>query len=332
MAVVRANVLTSPDAEVFAAGVLALGRRQTPITPAQLNASAGVQQAPGARIFGTAAELSRPLSWWDLFTWWHVLAMNWPTPGGGNRAHGGPIFAPWHRLYLRRLEQAIQAVTGEPGFGLPYWDWAEDGQLSPDAQLTAPIWSRVGPPQGEVTTGAFRELMVRVVANPRDNRVYVVPPRPIHRNAGRHPAAPTLPLRDDETRTLRDGTYDRPDWNLAADSFRNKLEGWRDAQAPPRQAPRMHNRVHVFVGGSMGPASSPNDPLFFLNHCNVDRQWEAWLTRHGRTYVPGAGQGPVGHRAGDPMVSIVWPTMRPSEVLDPVSGTLDWYRYDSLPT
>ncbi|MCA1699929.1 MAG: tyrosinase family protein [Actinobacteria bacterium] len=104
-----------------------------------------------------------------------------------------------------------------------------------------------------------------------------------------------------------------------------------NAQTPPRQGPWMHNRVHVFIGGSMEPASSPNDPVFFLNHCNVDRQWEAWLTKHGRTYAPGPGEGPSGHRADDPLLSIVWPSMRPSEVLDPASAQLNWYRYDVLP-
>lgn len=331
MAVVRRNVLTSPHAATFAAGVLDLGTRPTSVTPAQINGTSIVQQAPRARIFGTTAELNRPLSWWDLFAWWHVAAMNWPTPGGGNRAHGGPVFAPWHRLFLRRLEEAIQAVTGDASFGLPYWDWAEDGQLSPDDQLTAAIWSRVGPPQGQITTGPMGQLRVRLVTNPFDNRLYVVPARPIRRDAGRDTVAPALPNRADQTRTLGDGTYDRPNWDMTPSSFRNKLEGWRDAQSPPRQPPRMHNRVHVFVGGSMGPASSPNDPIFFLNHCNVDRVWEAWLTQRGRTYVPGAGQGPPGHRANDPLFSIVWPSMRPSELLDPGSAALDWYRYDALP-
>ena len=27
-------------------------------------------------------------------------------------------------------------------------------------------------------------------------------------------------------------------------------------------------------------------PVFYLNHCNVDRIWEAWLVNEGRTYVP----------------------------------------------
>jgi tyrosinase len=331
MAVTRANVLSSAHTPAYTVGVLELSNRLTPFTPAQLNGSSIVQQAPRARIFGTAAELNRPLSWWDLFTWWHVVAMSWPTLGGGNRAHGGPIFAPWHRMYLRRLEQAVQAVTGDAGFGLPYWDWAADGQLSAAAQLSTPIWSRIGPPRGQITTGPFAQLRVRLVTNPFDNRIYVVPERPIDRAAGQDTAAPTLPNRADQTRTLADDTYDRPNWDRATNSFRNELEGWRDSQTSPRQPPRMHNRVHVFIGGSMGPASSPNDPVFFLNHCNVDRQWEAWLTQRGRTYVPGAGQGPPGHRANDPMISIVWPSMQPSQVLDPASAALDWYRYDLLP-
>jgi tyrosinase len=332
MAVLRANVLTSAHAQTYADGVLGLASGPTSITPDQLNASAAVQRVPAARILGTAAQRSRPLSWWDLFAWWHVLAMFWPTPGGGNRAHSGPVFAPWHRLFLRRLEEAIQSVTGDPDFGLPYWDWAADGDVAPAALLSAPIWDRVGPPQGDITTGPFGQLTVRLVTNPLDERIYVVPERPIRRRAGLQALAPTLPTRTDETLTLSDDTYDEPDWDFRADSFRNKLEGWRDSRIPPRPGPRMHNRVHVFIGGSMGPASSPNDPIFFLNHCNVDRQWEAWLTRNGRTYVPGPGQGPAGHRSTDPMLSVVWPSMRPDQLLDPASPTLDWYSYDRLPT
>ena len=37
-------------------------------------------------------------------------------------------------------------------------------------------------------------------------------------------------------------------------------------------------------GGGPCTPSSPNDPVFFLNHCNADRLWKAWLTQHGRTH------------------------------------------------
>ena len=260
MAVIRRNAVTSPHAQRFVEGVLRLAQLSSGVTPNQLNGSSIVQQAPGARIFGTATELGRALSWWDLFTWWHVAAMTWPTPGGGNRAHGGPVFAPWHRLYLRRLEQAIQSVTRDTSFGLPYWDWSQDGELAPAAQLTAPIWAVVGPPRGQVTSGPLGQLRIRLLTNPADNRVYVVPARPISRAAGQQTTR--LPDRGDQTSALADGTFDRPVWGRSADSFRNKLEGWQDPTEaiPARRNPWMHNRVHVFVGGSMLPGSSPNDP------------------------------------------------------------------------
>jgi len=84
--------------------------------------------------------------------------------------------------------------------------------------------------------------------------------------------------------------------------------------------------VHVWVGGDMGPGSSPNDPVFFLNHCNVDRVWEAWMANNGRIYAPQPGQGPAGHRVDEPMVAILGAPLRPQDVLDPTT----WYDYDTL--
>jgi tyrosinase len=37
----------------------------------------------------------------------------------------------------------------------------------------------------------------------------------------------------------------------------------------------LHNQVHAWIGRGMGLASSPNDPVFYLHHCNVDRIWFA---------------------------------------------------------
>jgi tyrosinase len=330
MAVLRSNILASPHAETFLDSVVGLSQLPTGITPAQLNQSVPAA-APDARIFGTATEMNRALSWWDLFTWWHVAAMSWPT-GGGNRAHRGPVFLPWHRLFLRRLEEAVQAVSGDPSAALPYWAWNEDGELPAAMQFNAALWSLVGPARGQVTQGPLAQLRVRLFQNVADGRLYVGPPRRIWRDAAR--AVPGLPDSTDQAWTLADGLFDRPNWNEAADSFRNKLEGFQDPREDrsPRTAPWMHNRVHVWVAGEMGPGSSPNDPVFWLNHCNVDRLWEAWMRRRGRAYVPGPGQGPPGHRANDPLFSIVWDSMTPSQVLDPTESGLDWYRYDALPT
>src|SRR5713226_7529113 len=47
-----------------------------------------------------------------------------------HRMHGsmGPVgrqrFLPWHRLYLLKLEQAMQAI--DPAAFIPYWRWTKD--------------------------------------------------------------------------------------------------------------------------------------------------------------------------------------------------------------
>jgi tyrosinase len=47
-------------------------------------------------------------------------------------------------------------------------------------------------------------------------------------------------------------------------------------------------------------STSPNDPVFFLNHANVDRLWAEWQTAHpGKTYAPDVGS--PGNSAESPM-------------------------------
>ncbi|MFD2884266.1 tyrosinase family protein [Pseudomonas lini] len=95
--------------------------------------------------------------------------------------------------------------------------------------------------------------------------------------------------------------YDKAPYNAAQSTggARNSIEGWAGEE-------RIHNNVHVWVGGDMGLSSSPNDPVFFLHHCNVDRLWAAWQAKHpAAAYVP-AGNAPDTlkfHRIDDPMYS-----------------------------
>lgn len=45
----------------------------------------------------------------------------------------------------------------------------------------------------------------------------------------------------------------------------------------------MHAAAHGAVGGTMGSYSSPNDPVFFLHHAQVDRLWAQWQEASGST-------------------------------------------------
>lgn len=40
----------------------------------------------------------------------------------------------------------------------------------------------------------------------------------------------------------------------------------------------------------MGTGSSPNDPAFFLHHCNVDRLWALWQEKFGNASYPTSAQ------------------------------------------
>jgi hypothetical protein len=133
---------------------------------------------------------------------------------------------------------------------------------------------------------------------------------------------PTLPTPQDVTATLGVTPYDSSPWNVGSQGFRNNLEGFI--------GPGMHNAAHMWVGGSMMPPTSPNDPVFFLHHANVDRIWANWLRQWFKSgkddYLPVSG-GPTGHNLTDGMFP--WgASSTPESVLDTFALG---YWYDDAP-
>jgi len=53
---------------------------------------------------------------------------------------------------------------------------------------------------------------------------------------------------------------------------------WINAQA--------HMGMHTFIAFSMGTQKSPDEPLFFLHHCNVDRYFHMWASCNGYDMRP----------------------------------------------
>jgi tyrosinase len=300
MAATRRDITTNQvDADRFVQATLALKAEASGLRASDL----GIGPGPLAT--------DRDLSTWDLFIVWHVWAMQQiAVDGRRNAAHMGPVFLPWHRWYLLVLEAQMRRVlgVGPDDFGLPYWDWAADGSnLTPARQRTAAtVWSVVGgngrPGDRQVIDGPFTadQFDVRIEQSPGGQ--LRATDRGLRRNFGA--AATRLPRQTDVDAALQDDIYDRTGWDTSANSFRNRVEGWVPA------GPAMHNRVHVWVGGDMAPGSSPNDPIFFLNHCLVDKQWDSWQRASpAHTYAP-TGQSAPGdplfrHRLGDPVYSIL---------------------------
>ncbi|MDO8185479.1 tyrosinase family protein [Conexibacter sp. JD483] len=151
----------------------------------------------------------------------------------------------------------------------------------------------------------------------------------------------TTAIGTDTTLTAVSGpALPRPNMNSTA-SFRALLEGW--TAGPGMPTPGMHNRTHVWVGGSMQYGTSPNDPAFFLHHCNIDRLWALWqLTHPGQNYpiaVPllGGAIGPRPHGLDDAMSPWLAAPERitPRDMLDhtrvTVRGRAAGYTYDTDP-
>jgi len=315
MAGIRENILVSTAVrDEFLQGMQALDQPNSGIMASTLFNFLRDNNLP-LRMRGIEQELSV----YDIFVFWHLLAMS-ITLSVGNAAHSGPIFLPWHRMYLIRLEEMLQQVLGDPDFGLPYWDWAADGERPRQDQWRTDLWTAayIGEARGAVRSGPVATMRVRLVQDAQTGDLVSVSPRPIQRAAGLNPGVPDLPTEAQVQTALDQSVYDQAPWGQQVVSHRNVLEGWING-------PSLHNRVHVWIGGDMGPGTSPNDPAFFLNHCNVDRIWEQWMARSGRVYEPGRNRGPAGHRVDSTMVSIIGQALTLENVLDPAQ----WYAYDS---
>ncbi len=206
--------------------------------------------------------------------------------------HAGPAFLPWHREYLKRFEQALQSV--DPRVSIPYWNWGLGG----DAE-TIPLFAdnRMGP-MGSGGASGFDVMSGYFAAAPNSFNPMGWTIRPELRVFGSALQRNTVL----DTSTAFDPSLGAG-WpsatavgNLLAlssyNTFRPELE-W-----PP------HGVVHVRMGRDMSQMTSPNDPIFFLHHAQVDRIWALWQADHpGSTNYNPLNTGGPGHRLNDPM----WP-------------------------
>jgi len=279
------------------------------------------------------------LNTYDLFVKWHADAMMEMTPrhnnSSRNAAHSGPVFLPWHRMYLNKLELELQRVLNDQTFGLPYWSWGEDGDLPANQQQNAEIWNKLGGSGNPITSGPFKfdknnpqsnDNWVIKVEMMSSTQVVTNAHRGLDRFLGAAPSAQSLPNSRDIKSSLSIGIYDSHPWNRrSSNSFRNKLEGWG-------RGPELHNKVHVYVGGDMTRGHSPNDPVFFLHHCNVDRIWAYWQKEVSSpdNYLPlqSAPQDLERHRIDDVMFPMKT-TDQPIKIVD-VLGTANIPEYDNF--
>jgi len=214
--------------------------------------------------------------------------------------HRCPAFLPWHRQFLLEYEKELQDLSGNPDLGLPYWNWAEDqasGNPANGLVWADDLMGGNGDSSDNdiVKTGPFRQgewTIITMGGNPAGA---------LQREFG--VSTGSLSTQSDVDDAMNT-TGSNP-------SFRNRLEGWYGESGAG-----LHNRGHVWVGGSMLPMTSPNDPVFFLHHCFVDKIWADWQAQHpSEGYQPMNGGAP-GQNYNDPMEPTVSGSATPADVWD----------------
>ncbi|KEY71783.1 hypothetical protein S7711_06535 [Stachybotrys chartarum IBT 7711] len=191
-------------------------------------------------------------------------------------------FLPWHRWYVQLHEDLLRTECGFTGTQ-PYWDWSIDADAldtvnSPlfdpvtgfggDAKLTGsdePGFQRC------VVDGPFANTNLTLGmgwpnVNDEGDRLHCFT-REFNGGLGRDENGEMI-LGDMQASAYNSRTMNTIYGFDTFANMANMLEGLPHAQ------------IHSILFGDMGPSTSPNEPLFFLHHANVDRAWAKWQGRN----------------------------------------------------
>ena len=190
-------------------------------------------------------------------------------PGAGvDGAHRRPVFLPWHRAYLHRLEIEMKDALQDDQVHIPYWDWTDQA--------------------------GTQALFVDQFLGPDGNGSFIPSG---HFSPANWPVRPDLQytIQGNQVITLGTGlvrnfqpTNQLPDPQEVNDAlqiqeydaFRTFLEG---------EGQRLHDFIHGWVGGSMAMMTSPNDPIFFMHHAFIDAIWAQWQDNRRKEWEQAPG-------------------------------------------
>lgn len=223
----------------------------------------------------------------------HTSHFNSPIHSTGS--YTGEFFLPWHRLFAFEMENAIRGTsTLASNLCVPYWDWRLENTA---ANVT---WDDPGFLQlSAINSGSY--------------------------TVTRSFSSVTLASQTAVTNMLAIPTLisNPPASGLKSSSvnfFTYRLEYW-------------HDQGHNFIGGTMGTASSPRDPIFFLHHNFVDKLWQDW-------YNSDNGVAKTDYTFGPTSSSYwMWMNITPNQIKDsrymkyqegsaPVTQEEVWYAYN----
>ncbi|KAJ3312404.1 hypothetical protein HDV04_003154 [Boothiomyces sp. JEL0838] len=189
--------------------------------------------------------------------------------------HNTAQFFVWHRALLAILAYSLKDRCGytDP---VPYWDWSVDSQ-APDASS---IWNTFGKASNYngncFADGAFANLIVQFGGQHCVTRGFT--------------SAATSSADLGGTSGAIFGAMYSPEQIAPIMNYANfgDFHGWMEGLP--------HNNIHMGIGGEMGnPSISPNDPIFYMHHGNLDRLYYQWQNMDpvNRMFQYAGGNGPA---------------------------------------
>jgi tyrosinase len=228
----------------------------------------------------TASERARFLFAWQKFrnkvgdNYIQFQEMHRLATMAGDEAHMQPAFLSWHRTLLLHVERELQKL--EPSVALHYWNW---DAAAPNV-FTQDFMGAPG-------SGGFVAEPVFAPSNPLNGWNTDLPfsGGELRRNTSDHtldPGGAMKPLDDLVDPSLVAWTDYGPTTPgfFAVNSFSDDVEKFS------------HNPAHGWpcAGGNVtNPNRSASDPLFYLLHSQIDREWAYWQQKHNRFGVVSAG-------------------------------------------
>ncbi|KAI9227956.1 MAG: hypothetical protein DHS80DRAFT_16287, partial [Piptocephalis tieghemiana] len=212
--------------------------------------------------------------------------------------HNQAVFLPWHRVYVRSFELALQQIDSR--IWMPYWEWTLDSQAPEKSAIFTP----------EFMGGNGRASDHCVTDGPFANWTMALPkPHCLRRNFRRGTTCGVFHASESINRIITQST--------SYDNFRQMFE------SVPHAGP------HLGIGGDMKLMESPNDPIFWLHHSYVDKvywQWQKSRPELANTYNGPTFSGSL-KRAGRPATLDDSLSPFPYKVRDALSAEALCYTY-----
>ncbi|KAH7304025.1 hypothetical protein B0I35DRAFT_363867 [Stachybotrys elegans] len=191
-------------------------------------------------------------------------------------------FLPWHRWYLQLHEDLLRTECGFKGTQ-PYWDWSidADAQNMPNSPIFDPVTGFGG--DGKLTGSTVPGFGRCVVDGPFANtNLTIAMGWPDMNVRGNRLHCFTREFNSAEG-SDENGVTIIGDMQVTAYNSRvmNTIYGFDNFEGMVMMLEGLpHAQIHSVIFGDMGPSTSPNEPLFFLHHANVDRAWAKWQGRN----------------------------------------------------